>query len=199
MSTLPVGYNTYLWPSWHNQWRGNNFTFSSINQIRLRYLSASRCIISFFSESRYATYPPRMFAIFKRKNLLHKEVFNLRICYTLVKIATTEHKRRMHFIRKLPSLNCLLKVWHVDIFNDECSSYCDLIGCIQLQRTSASTWYGKACQWLAKACEQRSLWLLAVHSFICSFKIGRAHVWTPVTSAHLVCRLLLEKKKTQTK
>ena len=26
-------------------------------------------------------------------------------------------------------------------------------------------------------------------------KIGRAHVWTPVTSAHLVCRLLLEKKK----
>src|SRR3546814_1859879 len=27
------------------------------------------------------------------------------------------------------------------------------------------------------------------------FKIGRAHVWTPVTNAHLVCRLLLEKKK----
>src|SRR3546814_10812399 len=26
------------------------------------------------------------------------------------------------------------------------------------------------------------------------FKIGRAHVWTPVTNAHLVCRLLLEKK-----
>src|SRR3546814_2097556 len=25
-------------------------------------------------------------------------------------------------------------------------------------------------------------------------KIGRAHVWTPVTNAHLVCRLLLEKK-----
>src|SRR3546814_8881637 len=24
---------------------------------------------------------------------------------------------------------------------------------------------------------------------------GRAHVWTPVTNAHLVCRLLLEKKK----
>src|SRR3546814_6730609 len=23
-------------------------------------------------------------------------------------------------------------------------------------------------------------------------KIGRAHVWTPVTNAHLVCRLLLE-------
>src|SRR3546814_961552 len=27
-------------------------------------------------------------------------------------------------------------------------------------------------------------------------KIGRAHVWTPVTNAHLVCRLLLEKKTT---
>src|SRR3546814_10411412 len=29
-------------------------------------------------------------------------------------------------------------------------------------------------------------------------KIGRGHVCTPVTNAHLVCRLLLEKKK-QTK
>src|SRR3546814_975043 len=28
-------------------------------------------------------------------------------------------------------------------------------------------------------------------------EIGRAHVLTPVTNAHLVCRLLLEKKKTQ--
>src|SRR3546814_10756559 len=26
-------------------------------------------------------------------------------------------------------------------------------------------------------------------------EIGRAHVWTPVTNAHLVCRLLLEQKK----
>src|SRR3546814_10628702 len=26
-------------------------------------------------------------------------------------------------------------------------------------------------------------------------KIGRAHVWTPVSNAHLVCRLLLEKNK----
>src|SRR3546814_7984188 len=26
-------------------------------------------------------------------------------------------------------------------------------------------------------------------------QIGRAHVWTPVTNAHLVCRLLLAKKK----
>src|SRR3546814_4851557 len=28
------------------------------------------------------------------------------------------------------------------------------------------------------------------------FEIGRAHVWSPVTNAHLVCRLLLEKKNT---
>src|SRR3546814_3039991 len=28
-------------------------------------------------------------------------------------------------------------------------------------------------------------------------KIGRAHVCTPVTNAHLVCRLLLEKKHTR--
>src|SRR3546814_5098781 len=30
-------------------------------------------------------------------------------------------------------------------------------------------------------------------------KIGRAHVCTPVTNAHLVCRLLLEKKTKQSK
>src|SRR3546814_6693224 len=29
-------------------------------------------------------------------------------------------------------------------------------------------------------------------------QIGRAHVCTPVTNAHLVCRLLLEKTKTHT-
>src|SRR3546814_9664263 len=33
----------------------------------------------------------------------------------------------------------------------------------------------------------------AAGSFL--WKIGRAHVCTPVTNAHLVCRLLLEKKK----
>src|SRR3546814_6850879 len=30
-------------------------------------------------------------------------------------------------------------------------------------------------------------------------QIGRAHVWTPVTNAHLVCRLLLEKQKNNNK
>src|SRR3546814_9511387 len=30
-------------------------------------------------------------------------------------------------------------------------------------------------------------------------QIGRAHVWTPVTNAHLVCRLLLETKKKKIK
>src|SRR3546814_1322668 len=29
-----------------------------------------------------------------------------------------------------------------------------------------------------------------------NMQIGRAHVWTPVTNAHLVCRLLLENKIT---
>src|SRR3546814_4532004 len=28
-------------------------------------------------------------------------------------------------------------------------------------------------------------------------QIGRAHVFTPVTNAHLVCRLMLDKKKTK--
>src|SRR3546814_7485060 len=31
-------------------------------------------------------------------------------------------------------------------------------------------------------------------SFLVEKQIGRAHVFTPVTNAHLVCRLLLEKK-----
>ena len=31
------------------------------------------------------------------------------------------------------------------------------------------------------------------------YKIGRAHVWTPVTLIYLVCRLLLEKKKIEQK
>src|SRR3546814_6023069 len=34
--------------------------------------------------------------------------------------------------------------------------------------------------------------------FPARFQIGRAHVRTPVTNAHLVCRLLLETKKTKT-
>src|SRR3546814_10132297 len=34
------------------------------------------------------------------------------------------------------------------------------------------------------------------HEIVYGREIGRAHVLTPVTNAHLVCRLLLEKKKT---
>src|SRR3546814_1117559 len=34
--------------------------------------------------------------------------------------------------------------------------------------------------------------------YVGSTQIGRAHVWTPVTNAHLVCRLLLDKKKITT-
>src|SRR3546814_2606954 len=33
------------------------------------------------------------------------------------------------------------------------------------------------------------------HPVVEAAQIGRAHVWTPVTNAHLVCRLLPEKKK----
>src|SRR3546814_9652025 len=33
------------------------------------------------------------------------------------------------------------------------------------------------------------------HVIDAAAKIGRAHVCTPVTNAHIVCRLLLEKKK----
>src|SRR3546814_6491979 len=47
-------------------------------------------------------------------------------------------------------------------------------------------------------------WLDAIRSRAARFagidpdKIGRAHVRTPVTNAHLVCRLLLEKTKRHT-
>src|SRR3546814_8656472 len=34
---------------------------------------------------------------------------------------------------------------------------------------------------------------LGRHLFVFVWQIGRAHVCTPVTNAHLVCRLLLEK------
>src|SRR3546814_9082460 len=37
----------------------------------------------------------------------------------------------------------------------------------------------------------------ALQQFLWWTEIGRAHVCTPVTNAHLVCRLLLAKKKTQ--
>src|SRR3546814_2565627 len=38
------------------------------------------------------------------------------------------------------------------------------------------------------------LWSPRAIAPICGTEIGRAHVLTPVTNAHLVCRLLLEKK-----
>src|SRR3546814_3165093 len=44
------------------------------------------------------------------------------------------------------------------------------------------------------------LWMrtLALTAGIAALAIGRAHVCTPVTNAHLVCRLLLEKKNKHT-
>src|SRR3546814_8197109 len=38
-------------------------------------------------------------------------------------------------------------------------------------------------------------WLVLLRIALWIAQIGRAHVCTPVTNAHLVCRLLLEKKK----
>src|SRR3546814_2420801 len=38
-------------------------------------------------------------------------------------------------------------------------------------------------------------WIAVAGGAIYAAEIGRAHVCTPVTNAHLVCRLLLEKQK----
>src|SRR3546814_5813346 len=43
--------------------------------------------------------------------------------------------------------------------------------------------------------EYKDTLTITVTPLAASYKIGRAHVCTPVTNAHLVCRLLLEKKK----
>src|SRR3546814_2282359 len=44
-----------------------------------------------------------------------------------------------------------------------------------------------------KCCRLLHAWCLPEETaFLCEHKIGRAHVCTPVTNAHLVCRLLLE-------
>src|SRR3546814_8355260 len=53
--------------------------------------------------------------------------------------------------------------------------------------------------YIANHAEDRVLFYDAAFAPIVErLKIGRAHVCTPVTNAHLVCRLLLEKKKTKT-
>src|SRR3546814_6838764 len=45
--------------------------------------------------------------------------------------------------------------------------------------------------------DRAMLWRKRVRQSAFAVEIGRAHVWTPVTNAHLVCRLLLENKKPQ--
>src|SRR3546814_5742831 len=50
----------------------------------------------------------------------------------------------------------------------------------------------------ARATMRSAMWQWSSPPQACSAQIGRAHVWTPVTKAHLVCRLLLEKKKNTT-
>ena len=59
------------------------------------------------------------------------------------------------------------------------------------------TYYSASKSCVAISCFIINFAFALVHLFISHPKaeIGRAHVWTPVTSAHLVCRLLLEKKK----
>src|SRR3546814_4023030 len=51
--------------------------------------------------------------------------------------------------------------------------------------------------WLLVAVVFRYSSLAALVAVAAAPEIGRAHVRTPVTNAHLVCRLLLEKKKKQ--
>src|SRR3546814_7493924 len=48
-------------------------------------------------------------------------------------------------------------------------------------------------EFLASKMNSRAL-KLALGLAMTFSEIGRAHVWTPVTNAHLVCRLLLTKK-----
>src|SRR3546814_4109755 len=46
--------------------------------------------------------------------------------------------------------------------------------------------------------QRRVVDVVAVDPASASLEIGRAHVCTPVTNAHLVCRLLLDKKNKRT-
>src|SRR3546814_9319873 len=55
-------------------------------------------------------------------------------------------------------------------------------------------------QWRAathanRTADEYAVWLSQLLAMAGLQQIGRAHVWTPVTHAHIVCRLLLEKKK----
>src|SRR3546814_2742247 len=58
------------------------------------------------------------------------------------------------------------------------------------QPSSQLSWQPSSVQ-LSSPISWRPSWRLS------SVQIGRAHVWTPVTYAHLVCRFLIENKKQQ--
>src|SRR3546814_7553540 len=62
-----------------------------------------------------------------------------------------------------------------------------LVGILTLTLAPASPIF--CASWNERILSSRVLPLMA-----CLPKIGRAHVCTPVTNAHLVCRLLFEKK-----
>src|SRR3546814_7433563 len=51
---------------------------------------------------------------------------------------------------------------------------------------------------IGSAAEMRMALTQAVHHARQRREVGRAHVSTPMTNAHLVCRLLLENKQTDT-
>src|SRR3546814_6328032 len=53
---------------------------------------------------------------------------------------------------------------------------------------------GEACPDVITGVSPNLVWADDNRTVLYVEKIGRAHVCTPVTNAHLVCRLLLEKK-----
>src|SRR3546814_2336097 len=71
----------------------------------------------------------------------------------------------------------------------------------QGQSGSAAPWWGRGTSrgtssTVPPTRPKRLLTLISTRSRVAiDGQIGRAHVCTPVTNAHLVCRLLLEKKK----
>ena len=97
----------------------------------------------------------------------------------------------------------------VDLYNDACWIFSDYYVPLKLSYFVARTSHFVAStQSIShENCNLEQVFTISVN-FLCwsiyyrqrvccqyQCEIGRAHVWTPVTSAHLVCRLLLEKKK----
>src|SRR3546814_8232272 len=84
----------------------------------------------------------------------------------------------------------------VDIDNISCNCSCIVAG-QQKGRASKLLGINRSPEWRPSLClVQKFIEMLDPGCRACpDGKIGRAHVCTPVTNAHIVCRLLLEKKK----